>query len=457
MRVTLALEVMFSLLVILVFVNRYILGTIARLIDERASAAEQDPSAWPTVTIIVPTFNESAQIVKTAASLVVMDYPKDKLSIVFVDDCSTDDTPKHLTTVTRLHPHIRVERNLRNVGKRIGIKRAVRSATSDLVLSVDSDVVVERETLKHLVRHMLATDADAVGGCVYVSNASETWLTRMQAVKYWVGYQFLKNLENFHDQVMCLSGCLTLYKRSALLEIEHHLSDRRFLGDEVKYGEDRFLTRKLVEQGFRTRLTFNARCYTNAPSRFSGYLNQQLRWRRSNLVDFLTALSMIDRLHPIVCVHYCSVALIQLFYPVFLLAAYISWGFLLPLFVHVLIATMFAILFEYNKRNLPEFARASGIWFLSSALVFPIMYMFMTPLAFATLGTASWETRGAKASRPTFTHEPARLEGQIVADAAALSVLHRANENPYSRTDSKPADRPMALACSRSPSRLLRS
>lgn len=76
-------------------------------------------------------------------------------------------------------------------------------------------MIVEAGAVRKLVAHMHSSGADAVGGCVFVSNAKETWLTRMQAVKYWIGYQFLKNLENAFDHVMCLSGCLTLYKRQA--------------------------------------------------------------------------------------------------------------------------------------------------------------------------------------------------------------------------------------------------
>ena len=48
----------------------------------------------------------------------------------------------------------------------------------------------------------------------------ENWLTRMQVVKYWYSYFFLKNLEWGFRRVMCLSGCLTAYRRSVLVELE---------------------------------------------------------------------------------------------------------------------------------------------------------------------------------------------------------------------------------------------
>ncbi len=392
LHITIGIEVAFAILVLIVFVNRYIVGTIL-LLEHHAAELEQDPAEWPSVSIIVPVFNEGEHIRETAFSLASIDYPAEKLSVLFVDDCSTDDTPQHLLFATRVFPHMQMVRNSFNIGKRLGIREAVAGLDSELILSVDSDVVVERDALKHLVRHLLATRTDAVGGCVYVSNGEENWLTRMQSVKYWIGYNFLKNVENRFEQVLCLSGCLTLYRRSALLSVDQELVDRRFLGDEVKYGEDRFLTRKLVEAGYKTRITFKARCYTKAPAAFQAYVNQQLRWRRSNLVDFFSSFSALDRLHPVIFVHYSAVALVQLFYPIFLISEFLCWGFFRSMLIHAFTMIVFAVLYECHKRELPIFAQVSGIWFASMTVVLPVLYITMTPLALATLATTAWETR----------------------------------------------------------------
>ena len=391
------IEWIFALLVMVVFTNRYVFGSILRLADRRtAPDYDRDPPVWPTVAIIVPVYNEGPTILKTAASFNELDYPRSRLQVVFVDDRSTDDTYEHLMTIAKTYPWMKVIRNEKNVGKRIGIKNAVLVTHTDLIMSVDSDVIVDSNVVRVLVRHMYTTGADGVGGCVFVANADENWLTRMQAVKYWIGYQFLKNLENAFSHVMCLSGCLTLYRRAALLAVDHDVEKRTFLGDEVKYGEDRFLTRKLVERGYKTRLCFHARCFTKAPPTLPNYLSQQLRWRRSNLVDFLTALPYLAKFQPVVLVHYCSMALLLLFYPMTLVAHIIRLGFVMPMILHALLVTVFALAYELNKHKLPPMARTSGIWFLSMAFVFPVMYITMTPLAIATLGTTSWETRGAK-------------------------------------------------------------
>ncbi len=392
-----SIEWLFAILVLIIFVNRYLFGSLARMLDPRAqNGYGADPVIWPSVSIVVPVYNEGDHVLKTAESFAGLDYPRQKLEIVFVDDRSTDDTYQHLLAAQCRWPWMRVIRNPRNMGKRLGIKNAVQQVDSEYVLSVDSDVIVDAKALRLLMRHLVSTGSDAVGGCVFVSNAHTNWLTKMQAVKYWVGYQFLKNVENTFSHVMCLSGCLTLYKRDALLAVDEDVADRRFLGEEVKYGEDRYLTRKLVERGFKTRLCFEAHCFTKAPATLSNYLSQQLRWRRSNLIDLLTALPHLNRFNPYVLVHYLSMGMLLMFYPLVLFAEFTRLGFVIPMILHGLLAATFGIAYELNKHKLPEMARTDGVWFMAMAFVFPVLYLTMTPLGLATLATTSWETRGGK-------------------------------------------------------------
>ncbi len=402
------IEYLFGLLILVVFTNRYVLGSFLRMSDRRTEAGfGVDPPVWPTVGIVVPVYNEGSSILKTAASFEALDYPRDRLQVIFIDDVSTDDTYDHLLTVANTYSWMKVIRNARNVGKRLGIKNAVLQTHTDLIVSVDSDVIVDPAALRILVRHLYATGSDATGGCVFVSNADENWLTRMQAVKYWVGYHFLKNVENTFSHIMCLSGCLTVYRRAALLAVDKDVETRSFLGDEVKYGEDRYLTRKLVERGYKTRLCFEAKCFTKAPATMANYFSQQLRWRRSNLIDFITALPNLSRFHPLVLVHYCSMALLLFFYPLMLASKVARLGFVVPMIEHALLVSVFAIAYELHKHKLPKMARTSGIWFLSMAFVFPVMYLVTTPLALMTLGTTSWETRGGVAKRK-LAAKPAR-------------------------------------------------
>lgn len=80
-----------ALFILIVFLNRYVFGLWIRLARGRR-AESTDDRYEPTVTIVVPLFNEGKSIYDTIASFSRLDYPKHKLSVTVVDDCSTDDS-----------------------------------------------------------------------------------------------------------------------------------------------------------------------------------------------------------------------------------------------------------------------------------------------------------------------------------------------------------------------------
>lgn len=101
---------------------------MARLLRGRTEEEVAD-DYQPFVTVITPMFNEGEGIRRTIRSILAQNYPEDKLSVIIVDDCSTDDSYVHAADETRQSPRARVLRNIVNVGKRHSIKRAVREAT----------------------------------------------------------------------------------------------------------------------------------------------------------------------------------------------------------------------------------------------------------------------------------------------------------------------------------------
>ena len=303
-------------LAVVVFVNRYIAGIIRRIVRGKNWDGSRDDYE-PTVTAVIPMFNEGAAIKETLQSLLDSAYPSEKLEVICVDDCSTDDSYEHVREVAKKSGgRLKILRNRTNLGKRRSIIRATREADTEIIVSVDSDVVVDANAVRQLVRRFTDDRIAAVGGWVDVRNKQDNWLTRMQVVKYWYSYFFMKNLEWGFRRVMCLSGCLTAYRRAVLVELEPVLEQRSVFGVPIKYGEDRFLTRQIVKAGYLTTMTLEARCRTFVPSTLTAYFSQQLRWRRSNLVDYAGGFSHVWRLNPVLAIHFFSLFALLLVYPV---------------------------------------------------------------------------------------------------------------------------------------------
>ncbi|NVB84138.1 MAG: glycosyltransferase, partial [Kofleriaceae bacterium] len=231
------------------------------------------------------------------------------------------------------------------------------------------------------------------------------WLTRMQTIKYWYGYFFLKNLEWGFRRIMCLSGCLTAYRRSVLVELEPVLEDRTILGVSIKYGEDRFLTRQIIKAGYLTTMTHAARCRTFVPSTVSSYFSQQLRWRRSNIVDYSGAVSHVWRLNPFIAIHFFAQFALLVAYPVTVIRALSSGWFFEALQIHLYVIAVMGLYYRWRVRKQPKEERVGALSFLPIALCMPVTYALMTPLALFTLDSGSWETRGHEAE-PEVATEP---------------------------------------------------
>jgi cellulose synthase/poly-beta-1,6-N-acetylglucosamine synthase-like glycosyltransferase len=380
-------------LAIVVFINRYLGGLVMRLV--RGSAWDQTTDDFvPTVTVIIPLFNEGAAVQETLRTVLASDYPRDKLRIVVVDDASTDDSYALAQAIAETSGgQLVVKRNRVNTGKRRSIIEAVRASASEIIVSVDSDVIIERDAIRELVRRFTRPEIAAVGGWVDIRNKHDNWLTRMQTVKYWYAYYAMRNIEWGFKRMLCLSGCLTAYRRAVLIELEPILESRALLGVPIKYGEDRFLTRQIVKAGYMTTITLAARCRTFVPNTLGTYISQQLRWRRSNLVDYTGGFSHVWRLNPLIAINYFAMFVVLVGYPVAVVRALGASVFLPAVVGHFHVLVLFGLYYRWRVRKWPAADRVGALSFVPQALVMPVTYALLTPLALMTLDSGSWETR----------------------------------------------------------------
>ena len=389
------MQVIVHLFIFVVFLNRYVFGLYLRLARGKKIDSVVDDYE-PTITVVIPLFNEGPTIYDTVRSIILLNYPREKLNVTVVDDCSTDDSYDHALRAAHDFPNVKVLRNPHNMGKRMGINHAVRESDSEIIVSIDSDVIVYPTALRELVRRFDKPDVAAVGGRVHVSNPNDNWLSKLQTIKYYWGQEHLKNLERACEQVLCLSGCLTAYRRHVLIELEPILENRNIMGVPIKYGEDRFLTHQIVKAGYRSRMTMDAFCFTKAPTTLKAYFNQQLRWKRSNIVDFMVGVTHAWTMHPLVCLQYLSMLLLLLVYPFIIISNVAAGRFFDMVIMHAEVIALFGLIYYFapSVRRLPPWLRVHPLSFLPMAILMPVAYVLLTPLGLFTLDSGSWQTRG---------------------------------------------------------------
>jgi cellulose synthase/poly-beta-1,6-N-acetylglucosamine synthase-like glycosyltransferase len=271
----------------------------------------------PTVSIIVPAYNESLTIVDSVRSLFALDY--EHREIVVVNDGSQDSTLPVLTEAFQLVPApVAFEpalpcRPLRGTyrsmsevalvvidkenggSKADALNAGINVASGELVLVVDADGVLEPDSVTRGVLRLLEDPAIcAVGGIVGIANGCRivdgritevalprNWLARFQVVEYLRAFLLVRVARASGNALTIVSGAYGLFKRQALVAVGGF--------NATAIGEDFDITIALHRlrdaDGRRHRIAADPflHCSTQAPEDLASLRAQRCRWRRGLL------------------------------------------------------------------------------------------------------------------------------------------------------------------------------
>ncbi len=120
---------------------------------------------WPTVSVVVPMFNEEAAIRSCIQSLQRQDYPLERLEIVVVDGGSTDRSPDAVRELanSQQHPKLKLTTNpKRNTPSSLNL--GIRVARGDVIVRLDAHSEAPPDYVRMNVEVLFASGADYVGG-----------------------------------------------------------------------------------------------------------------------------------------------------------------------------------------------------------------------------------------------------------------------------------------------------
>lgn len=248
----------------------------------------------PPLTVVVPAYNEGKIVQETLRSLATGDYPKDKLQLIAIDDGSKDDTWSYIERAAQEFPgQILTIRQMRNAGKRRALYEGFKRATGDVLVTVDSDSVVERNTLRNLVSPFVDDDdCGAVAGNVRVLNRKAV-IPRMLEVSFVFSFEFVRSAQSRLRTVFCTPGALAAYRKDLVMNVLEEWVHQKFLGKDANIGEDRAITNLILRQGKSVLFQRNAMVYTEVPEQYKGLCKMLIRWGRSNVRESLKMGSFI--------------------------------------------------------------------------------------------------------------------------------------------------------------------
>jgi cellulose synthase/poly-beta-1,6-N-acetylglucosamine synthase-like glycosyltransferase len=227
----------------------------------------------PNVSILVPVKNEEKVIGRLLDAIVRLDYPRENLEVVIVEDQSTDHTLEICQKFANAHPWMKVYHRDASLGKGDALNFAFHKSQGEIIATFDADDVPEYLAVKKALRYFERPETGAVHGYHRTLNLKETVISRLASYE-----SFLYRISNMGKYALNLfivfSGSNTFFRRTALEKVG--------LWDAKSLVEDAELSVRFARANIETRLV-PVECWQEMPAKVTSFFRQRIRWSTGNL------------------------------------------------------------------------------------------------------------------------------------------------------------------------------
>ena len=224
------------------------------------------PDYHPSVSVIIPAYNEERVIADSVARVLASDYPG--LQVIVADDGSKDATSAVVRERFASDPRVTLL-TLANGGKAAALNRALLQAEGEVIIALDADTQFEPTTIARLARWFADPKLGAVAGDARVGNRVNL-VTRWQAVEYITAQNLERRALAGFDAMTVVPGAVGAWRRAALDAVGGYPEDT--------LAEDQDLTIAIQRAGWRVTYDPRAVAWTEAPESFKALAKQRYRW-----------------------------------------------------------------------------------------------------------------------------------------------------------------------------------
>ena len=235
---------------------------------------------YPFISVLVPAYNEEHAITKTLKSITELDYPKDRIETIVINDGSTDSTKYKVELFRKKSPDDNIVLiNQKNQGKAASMNNALDIAKGEFFACLDADSFVDKDTLKKMLAVYEKNDPDLtiVTPALKVDSPS-TLIQKFQRIEYIIS-MFTARMMSYLDCIYVAPGPFSLYKTARIRELGGF--------DVGNLTEDQEIAYRVQRCNYTIKQCHNAYVHTIAPKTLKQLYGQRNRWYKGSLMNIV--------------------------------------------------------------------------------------------------------------------------------------------------------------------------
>lgn len=221
----------------------------------------------PSVSIMVPCYNEERTVKKTITSLLELNYPPEKLTIIVIDDGSKDSTWQVVQEFAN-NPSVMLLQKVNEGSKFAALNFGLKHTHTEIVGCLDADSRVDSESLRHSVAWFSRDDVYGVVPSMVI-DSPKSIMQYMQKVEYELS-TYLRQALHRMESLYVAPGPLTLFRKEVFEKLGPY--------KEAHHTEDLEIALRMQIAGMRLVHAQNSLVYTHGPRTWPQLLKQRVRW-----------------------------------------------------------------------------------------------------------------------------------------------------------------------------------
>ncbi len=239
------------------------------IIKNRKKLRSRPIKEFPFVSVVIPVYNKESVIKHTVNSVLNLDYPKDKIEIICINDGSTDESLR----ILKEYKNIRII-DKKNEGKSIALNQGIKFAKGKFIMCLDADTIVQRDLLKKCLSYFNDKEVNIVIPTLKPYKPKNL-LEKIQLVEYSIA-SFTRKITSFNSGLTAAPGC-------SIFRAEFLKKSKGF--EQNNITEDFEMALRAQSKNVKISMALDTVAYTNVPKKFKDLYRQRIRWCYGNLYN----------------------------------------------------------------------------------------------------------------------------------------------------------------------------